>query len=1546
MLADYKNCRLIKKLKRTIRVIVGIILGVYIGIILLLNLPGIQQQMSVWTSGQLSSMLGSELRIGQINMGFLNRIIINDLYVKDLSGEEMLRVARLSAKFDFLPLLEGKISISNIQLFGFSIRLNKKTPQDDPNFQFIVDAFKPKEKKDPNTDLDLRINSLLIRRGTLTYDVLSEKETPGKFNANHIALDNIIAGISLKAIRSDSINAAIKRLSVSEANSGFELKKLGLQVVGNTKNMRIKDFEIALPHTSIQMDTIRLRYDSIGALRNFVDGVDFSFQMKPSQITLQDLSAFVPALRSFREAMQMEIKASGSLNNLKCSKLSIFSPNRHFYLQGDASLQDLSQPDNAYVFANLSRCQADREGVTFLLRNFGNATLPALQNLGNISFRGELSGYFTDLVTYGRIRTDLGEVNTDVKISSNKEEGYLAYSGQVETQDFDLGTMLNNAKLGKITLNLNVDGTHRKQQYPHIIMKGLVASIDYSQYAYQNITLDGEYKHGGFTGKMALEDVNGTIKLNGSINTAEKIPTFDFLATIDHFRPHELHLTSGYENAEFSARLKANFTGGSIDEMNGEINLDSLCYTLPEKTYFLRNFKVSAINESGKEKSLAIHSNFMTGSIAGDYSYKTLPASILNIVKGYIPALIDKDSSKDNKRKKKKPVRTDNNFHFDLHLYDTELISVIFNLPLKIYAHSTVKGYFSDASQRLRVEGYFPRMRYKDNYIESGMFLCENPERQIRTSLRLTNRKPKGAVNIALEAQAQNDSIRTVLNWGNIGNTTYSGSLSTLTRLIREEVPDSLKRHLAHASAKAPLKTVIQIHPTDAILNDTLWQIHPSEVIIDSGKIFVNDFRFSHKERHLHIDGIISKMPEDTIRIDLRDINIGYVFDIANLGVNFQGEATGPAFASGVLSNPVMNTDLFIRNLGLNEGLLGDARIHGEWHHDVKGIYLDARIREKDVARTHVYGFIYPIKPTSSLDLQIDAEGTQLKFIHHYMRSITSDFNGRVWGDVHFYGRFKALNMEGKVKGDASLKVDVLNTTYTIKDSIYIAPTGLTFRDNRIFDTQGHEGKVNGYLHYQHFKNLKYHFSFNVNNMLVMNTVESADFPFYGVVYGTGNATIAGNPNDGVTIDVAMTTNKNTTFTYIKDNVTSAVSNQFINFVDKTPKRQTFDASLSDYELAQKELEEENEKTSGADIRLNLQVDATPDASMRIIMDPMAGDYISAKGSGNIRTEFFNKGDVKMFGNYRIQQGVYKFSLQEIIRKDFTIQEGSTISFNGSPLNAYLDIQARYTVNSASLNDLIPNANEYVNQTNVKVNCIMGISGQLTSPDIKLDLDLPNEREEVQALVRNYIPDEEQINMQILYLLGIGKFYAPENTGTAQNSNMMSSVLSSTLSGQLNNALSNIINNNNWNIGTNFSTGEGWTDMEFEGMLSGQLLNNRLLINGNFGYRENPMANTNFVGDFEAEWLVTRSGNIRLKAYNETNDRYYTKTNLTTQGIGIIFKKDFDKWTDLLFWRNLRLRHLRNRRRTQADTIQHQTDSTSVQSRQNQSAKSLTDTIK
>ena len=656
----------------------------------------------------------------------------------------------------------------------------------------------------------------------------------------------------------------------------------------------------------------------------------------------------------------------------------------------------------------------------------------------------------------------------------------------------------------------------------------------------------------------------------------------------------------------------------------------------------------------------------------------------------------------------------------------------------------------------------------------------------------------------------------------------------------------------------------------------------------------------------------------------MKDINIGYVFDIARISddVNFEGDATGMAYASGVLKKPVLDTRLSIMNFTLNGGLLGDLDIYGAWDNEKKGIYLDAHIQEKDISKTHVNGFIYPIKPTSGLDLNIDANNLNIKFLEHYMRSIAQDVRGRASGKVHFYGKFKGLTLDGAVMTDASMKFDILNTSFALKDTIRLAPEGITFDNIHIADMEGHQGKLNGYLHYEHFKNIKYQFDIQVNNMLVMNTQESPDFPFYGTVYATGNALLTGNAQDGLDANIAMTTNRNTNFTYSTGTVASATNNQFIKFVDKTPRRSIQDSVqlVSFYEQVQQKIEK---KESQTDIRLNILVDATPDATMKIIMDPVAGDYISGRGSGNIRMEFYNKGDMKMFGNYHIQQGIYKFSLQEVIRKDFIIKEGSTITFNGPPLDATLDIQASYTVPSASLNDLIPDASTIIQQPNVRVNCMMNLNGILLRPTIKLGIELPNERDEVQALVRNYLSTDEQMNMQILYLLGIGKFYMENNTGERQSSDMMSSVLSSTLSGQLNNMLSQIIDNNNWNIGTNLSTGEkGWTDMEVEGILSGQLLNNRLIINGNFGYRDNPMANTNFVGDFEAEWLLTRSGDVRLKAYNETNDHYYTKTNLTTQGVGVMYKKDFNKWNELFFWNKWKLRNRKKRMERKREEVQ------------------------
>jgi hypothetical protein len=270
-----------------------------------------------------------------------------------------------------------------------------------------------------------------------------------------------------------------------------------------------------------------------------------------------------------------------------------------------------------------------------------------------------------------------------------------------------------------------------------------------------------------------------------------------------------------------------------------------------------------------------------------------------------------------------------------------------------------------------------------------------------------------------------------------------------------------------------------------------------------------------------------------------------------------------------------------------------------------------------------------------------------------------------------------------------------------------------------------------------------------------------------------------------------------------------------------------------------------------------------------------------------------------MKGHLDLARGTYKFTIQDIFPKVFDIMKGSTLVFNGDPYKAELNLKTKYLVPSASLSDL---TTEIAKRKTVKVNCIMTITGSLEAPDLAFDLELPEGSEEERELLASIASTPDQKNMQFVYLLGVGKFYTFDTstsptTSDVNTSTAVESLISNTISSQLSNMLGKIINNGNWDISGNISTSEkGWNSMEVEGMLRGRLLNNRLLINGNLGYRENPIANRNFIGDFELQWLLSPKYNWSIKAYSKTNDRYFTKTDLTTQGVGTNILFEFDSW--------------------------------------------------
>ena len=1463
-------------MKYIVRILVWGLLALQLSVLVLLNIPSVQEKLASTVSIELKKLLNTEVSVGHIKVGLFNRLHIEDVQLDDLNGEDMLNVRRLSARFELMPLLKGKIVINSVQLIGFDIQLRKETPEAIPNFQFVLDAFASKDTLKEPMNLDLRINSVLINRGRLSFDVLSEPETPGKFNTSHLGVQDLSATISLKAFRNDTVHAMIRRFAFTE-KSGMRVKKLGMKLLANDNHLDLSNLHLQLENSTLTMDSLAFRYDSLQHLTRMTDDVSFQGHLK-GNVVLQDLAPVVPAFKDVTRSLDLEMAFHGQGNDVNVPLLSL-SDAKHVNVKGDVNVLDWDAKQDMYMDANLSNLSVTKQGIQYYMNALTGSVPSILQRLEYIQFKGGVDGYMRNLLTDGVLKTAAGTINANLLISSD-ENLKRTFSGKVFSQDLNLCQLLGDKKFGYVDFNVEVEGFNYRNEYPESYIKGIVSSFDYSDYRYENITLDGMYKDGGFNGHLALDDENGVIKIDGAFNMAQRISDFNLQASVKNFRPHALNLSDKYEDTDISLNLMADFSGSSIDDVNGVLRLDSLVMnTSSEQNYYLNNLTISAGQVSG-EKEIQVLSPFMTAVVRGDYTYETIPASILKIAQQYIPSLI---STKNQKRK------LANNFRFDVQLNDASFFNKLFYVPLEVHMPLSLRGFVNDKDNLLRMEGHFPNLTYNGTRYESATLVCENPSNIMDCKLRGSMLLKSGAMlTLSVDAEAKEDNLKTVVNWGNNTDVTYGGKMAAVTRFHKTKGKNPI------------LQADIDILPTEVVLNDTIWNIRSSHVALDSGRVFIDNFLFERPGQYLRVDGKLTKDEKDSCIVDLKNIDVQYVLDIVKFDdVQFGGLATGKVFLKNIFNKPDMKTRLNVHRFAMNKGLLGEAEITGMWDNELPGIRLYADIKEEELARTQVTGYVSP--KLKGLDLRIQADSTRLDLLAPYLEGIFSEFDARVKGMVRLHGGFKTLDFEGGVRANLDTKVDVLNTYFRLRnDSVYINHGEFMIKDARIFDREGNTGLISGALRHKHLKNLTYDFDIKSNNLLMYHTTDPGDMLFYGKVYGSGNVKLNGG-NNAMNIDANVTTGRNTSFTYVTGLTTEATNNQFITFMDKTPKRLQDSIRTEFYHFADARKEKEDDGPP-MDLRINMLIDATPDATMKVVMDPVAGDNISARGSGNFQVSYYNKGDFLMFGNYNINEGMYKLSMKEIVRKDFLLKSGSSVTFTGDPYQANLDVQAVYTVNSASLSDLSTDAS--LTHSTVKVNCLMNLTGSLANPTIKFDLELPSVSEEDRELVRSATSTEEQMNTQIIYLLGIGKFYAYDY---AENSNRSSSATSSlafsTLSGQLNNMLSQAMENKNWNIGANFSTGqEGWSDVEAEAILSGRLLNNRLLINGNFGYRENVMANTNFVGDFEAVWLLTKNGEFRLRGYNQTNDRYFTKSTLTTQGIGFIYKKDFDKWTDLFQW--------------------------------------------
>ena len=425
---------------------------------------------------------------------------------------------------------------------------------------------------------------------------------------------------------------------------------------------------------------------------------------------------------------------------------------------------------------------------------------------------------------------------------------------------------------------------------------------------------------------------------------------------------------------------------------------------------------------------------------------------------------------------------------------------------------------------------------------------------------------------------------------------------------------------------------------------------------------------------------------------------------------------------------------------------------------------------------------------------------------------------------------------------------------------------------------------------------MTYDIDIQADNFLAYDFQDFGSRTFYGTVYGTGTCDIVGKKGE-VNINVNAEPNKGSFIEY------NAAHPDNINKADYIEWRDANDMLLQP--LSHSSVPTLQPKTT-TDVHINMYADINQNFDLRILMDENTGDKITLTGDGDIRGSYFNKGAFDIYGTFLIDHGTYVMTIQNVIKKLFTFQQGSSMTFSGEPFGAALNLKGQYVIPAVSLSDL--QMGRSFTQNNIRAICLMNIGGTAGDPQVTFGLDLPTLSPDAKQMVMSVINSQEDLNQQVLYLLAVGRFMPQRNNNAvedesqqSQTSLAMQSILSGTISQQINNVLMSMVKVPNWNFGANISTGnDGFSNAEYEGLLSGRLLNNRLIINGQFGYRDNVQTDqSSFIGDFDVQYLLRPNGNLAVKVYNQTNDRYFTRNSLNTQGVGLIIKKDFNSLSEI-----------------------------------------------
>ncbi len=1477
-----------KSIYKILRSTLWTLLLAYLAIYSALRLGVVQSFLAQCATDALGDFLHTEVRVGRIDFRPLNRITIDDALVKDRQHRNMLRVGRLSATVDLWTILTtGRISITAIQLFGADVKLVQKTPDSPLNCQFALDALSSKDTTSTSTT-DLKISSLIIRGSSVSYDLQSVPADNERFDTNHLSVKNISAKIQVNHITDTTADVSVKHLSAIE-HSGVRLTNLSANAVYRPGSFTVSGVQLLMPDTHVAIPECSASYRPGKDGKPVRGSLHYAVRLQAMRVNPRDVQPFLPGVDlSQVSPVSIHLKAHGTDQSSKADiKVTSLARQQDIALQASATVHDML--GNPYADLQIKRFSV---AATLVARLAAPLHLPdILTRLGNINAKANVAmASPVDIrATMEASASSVGTVSTRLHWTGRRVKMH------VETDRTQIDRLLDKQPIGTLDATLDIDATLKKAPRHGDIKtaadlfqgitgvesasaKGTVRQLEYNNYTYTGVSLAANYTPLAATARLTVDDPAVRLSADGTYRrTGGKYHNATLALNVGHIAPTALHLASPHAGDTFSGTLHAQGQWSGIDDVCGTVRLSDVTIDNPSKENARSTLgsliATSAITDDG-EKEVTLSSDVLDARISGQFRLSTLPTSLANIAARRLSTLPGIPTFRE----------TTDNFTLSANVKDLTFVQRLVELPVALPDGMQLDGFVNartnTASLRLNADTI---RALGMGWARTDMDInCPGDTLLLTLNTHMMEKAGKSTA-FAVSTAVTDNFLTTRFRWDNRRANAFNGDVTLHTRFAR----NAAGQHV----------TTLSIPQSQFVVGDSIWGVRLDEAQHAGQQLSINNFHVGSSSQSMHVGGLVSQSPADSISASLRNIDVSYLLNLINFHtVSFDGAVSGSVVARGLLNDLQARADIIVDGFRFDSGRMGTLFAKADYSRADGLINIDAHAEdEAPYGSLGIKGHIQP--SPGAIDLQLDADSTRLEFMQKYCGGFMHDIALSGQGRVRLHGPFSAILLTGSMTARGGFTLTSTGCHYTMPgDTVLFTTDHILFKNATIADKLGGTANVSGGIAHSHLGRMTYDISLATRKLLAYDQPTlHGDETFGGYVIMDGNVNVNGRGNM-LNISAEATTLPESYIIYDATSTVSAQNASFITWGSKTHSDPTQTPSASS---APEHIGDDNDHTN---IRMNFLVNATPEAKIHLITDHDTGDCIDLYGTGTLRVDYYNKGSLAIYGNYLADHGTYKMTIQNVIRRDFQFAKDGLITFSGDPYRAALGLQAKYTINSVSLSDLGLGSSFKVN--NVPVNCLMNIGGTAEQPRLDFALDLPSLSSDARQMVYSVINSEEEMNQQVLYLLAVGRFYSKNDyeqeassQRMGQGSLAMQSFVSGTLSQQFNNMMGKVIGNNKWSFGANVAPGsEGYNNAEYEGTLSGRLFDSRLIFSGQFGYRDNVNTNTsNFIGDFNLSYLLTRNGSIALKVYNQANDRYFTRSSLNTQGIGIMFQREFGK---------------------------------------------------